>query len=72
MLMKLVDLGKLGPSQLITHRKLDSFPRDDEPVRSDFKFSEMEEAYKTFGKAAEHGVLNVVIDLNRVLGMRME
>lgn len=49
MLMKLVDSGKLQPSQLITHH---------------FKFSEMEKAYQTFGKAAEHGALKVVIDLD--------
>ncbi|KAH6874198.1 chaperonin 10-like protein [Thelonectria olida] len=49
MLLKLVNSGKLQPSQLITHR---------------FKFSEMEKAYETFGKAAEHGALKVVIDLD--------
>ncbi|KAH8685148.1 chaperonin 10-like protein [Ilyonectria robusta] len=49
MLLKMVEAGKLQPSQLITHN---------------FKFSEMEKAYQTFGKAAEHGALKVVIEVD--------
>ncbi|KAF7557840.1 hypothetical protein G7Z17_g356 [Cylindrodendrum hubeiense] len=49
MLLKMVEAGKLQPSQLITHH---------------FKFSEMEKAYETFGKASEHGALKVVIDVD--------
>lgn len=49
MLLKMVEAGKLQPSQLITHN---------------FKFSEMEKAYETFGKAAEHGALKVVIEVD--------
>ncbi|KAF6834444.1 alcohol dehydrogenase [Colletotrichum plurivorum] len=49
MLLKLVQSGKLQPSQLITHR---------------FKLSEMEKAYETFGEASKHGALKVVIDVD--------
>uniref|UniRef100_A0A0D2XT84 Enoyl reductase (ER) domain-containing protein n=1 Tax=Fusarium oxysporum (strain Fo5176) TaxID=660025 RepID=A0A0D2XT84_FUSOF len=49
MLLKLVGSGKLKPSLLITHH---------------FKFSDMEKAYETFGKAAQHGALKVVIDVD--------
>ncbi|KAK2668058.1 Polyketide synthase, enoylreductase domain [Fusarium oxysporum f. sp. vasinfectum] len=49
MLVKLVGSGKLKPSLLITHH---------------FKFSDMEKAYETFGKAAQHGALKVVIDVD--------
>ncbi|CAM1503505.1 Fc.00g010960.m01.CDS01 [Cosmosporella sp. VM-42] len=49
MLLKLVEAGKLQPSQLITHR---------------FKLEEMEKAYDTFSKASEHGALKVVIDVD--------
>ncbi|KAH7152706.1 chaperonin 10-like protein [Dactylonectria macrodidyma] len=49
MLLKMVEAGKLQPSQMITHR---------------FKFSEMEKAYETFGKASEHGALKVVIEVD--------
>ncbi|KAM5528551.1 alcohol dehydrogenase [Fusarium oxysporum f. sp. phaseoli] len=49
MLLKLVGSGKLKPSLLITHH---------------YKFSDMEKAYETFGKAAQHGALKVVIDVD--------
>ncbi|KAG8166030.1 hypothetical protein KVR01_004582 [Diaporthe batatas] len=49
MLLKLVQAGKLQPAQLITHH---------------FKLSEMEKAYETFGDAAKHGALKVVIDVD--------
>ncbi|CAI0655724.1 unnamed protein product, partial [Colletotrichum noveboracense] len=49
MLLKLVQSGKLQPSQLITHH---------------FKLNEMEKAYETFGAAAQHGALKVVIDVD--------
>ncbi|TDZ40764.1 alcohol dehydrogenase [Colletotrichum trifolii] len=49
MLLKLVQSGKLQPSQLITHH---------------FKLDEMEKAYETFGAASKHGALKVVIDVD--------
>lgn len=49
MLLKLVQSGKIQPSQLITHR---------------FKLSDMEKAYETFGEASKHGALKVVIDVD--------
>ncbi|KAK7429135.1 hypothetical protein QQZ08_004350 [Neonectria magnoliae] len=49
MLLKLVGSGKLQPGQLITHN---------------FKFSEMEKAYQTFGEASKHGALKVLIDVD--------
>ncbi|KZO99053.1 GroES-like protein [Calocera viscosa TUFC12733] len=48
MLLKLIKAGKLNPSQLITH---------------DFAFKDIETAYKTFGAAAEHDALKVVINM---------
>ncbi|KAF5022171.1 hypothetical protein F66182_5758 [Fusarium sp. NRRL 66182] len=48
MLLKLVQAGKLQPSQLITHH---------------FKLSEMEKAYQTFGEASKYGALKVLIDV---------
>ncbi|KAK1757093.1 chaperonin 10-like protein [Echria macrotheca] len=49
MLLKMVEAKKLQPSQLITHK---------------FKFSEIEKAYETFGKAQEHGALKVLIEMD--------
>ncbi|KAM0541535.1 hypothetical protein ACHAPJ_013204 [Fusarium lateritium] len=49
MLLKLVQSGKLQPSQLITHH---------------FKLSEMDKAYQTFGEASKHGALKVLIDVD--------
>ncbi|OLN90333.1 Alcohol dehydrogenase 5 [Colletotrichum chlorophyti] len=49
MLLKLVQSGKLQPSQLITHR---------------FKLADMEMAYATFGEASKHGALKVLIDID--------
>ncbi|KAI3559168.1 alcohol dehydrogenase [Colletotrichum abscissum] len=49
MLLKLVQSGKLQPSQLITHH---------------FKLGDMEKAYDTFGEASKHGALKVVIDVD--------
>jgi alcohol dehydrogenase len=34
-----------------------------ELTRSEFKFSEIEKAYETFGKAQEHGALKVLIEM---------
>lgn len=31
---------------------------------ADFKLNEMEKAYETFGAAAQHGALKVVIDVD--------
>lgn len=48
LLLDLVQSKKLEPRQLITHR---------------FKFSEIEEAYKTFEAAAKHSALKVLIEM---------
>ncbi|KAK3380794.1 chaperonin 10-like protein [Podospora didyma] len=48
MLLRLVASGRLEPAKMITHR---------------FKFSQMEEAYKTFGEAAKHNALKVLIEM---------
>lgn len=67
MLLKLVQSGKLQPSQLITHRKTSSsYFRSDMWLTkdADFKLNEMEKAYETFGAAAQHGALKVVIDVD--------
>ncbi|KKA28516.1 hypothetical protein TD95_002892 [Thielaviopsis punctulata] len=48
MVAKLVASGQLDAKKLITHR---------------FKASEMEKAYETFGNAAQHGALKVLIDM---------
>jgi alcohol dehydrogenase len=47
MLMKLAISGKLDPSKLITHK---------------FAFKDMEAAYETFGAAAKHEALKVLIE----------
>ncbi|KAF4443184.1 alcohol dehydrogenase [Fusarium austroafricanum] len=47
MLLKLVQSGKLHPSQMITNN---------------FKLSEIEKAYETFGEAPKHGALKVIIE----------
>ncbi|KAF5626210.1 alcohol dehydrogenase [Fusarium sp. NRRL 52700] len=49
MLLKLVQSGKLQPSQLITHH---------------FKLSDVENAYKTFGEASKHNALKVLIEVD--------
>ncbi|CAK7237086.1 hypothetical protein SCUCBS95973_009829 [Sporothrix curviconia] len=49
MLLKLVVAKRLDPSKLITHR---------------FKFSEAEKAYATFGAAAKHKALKVLIEFD--------
>lgn len=67
MLLKLVQSGKLQPSQLITHRKQTcrSFHTNIQLTKdADFKLNEMEKAYETFGAAAQHGALKVVIDVD--------
>jgi len=48
MLLKLVQAGKINPSALITHK---------------FKFSDMESAYATFGTAAQHEALKVLVEV---------
>ncbi|KAJ9155668.1 GroES-like protein [Pleurostoma richardsiae] len=48
MLLKLVQSGKLDPKKLITHK---------------FKFSDMEKAYETFGAAAKHDALKVLVEM---------
>lgn len=49
MLLKLVSSKRVDPSQLITHR---------------FKFADMEKAYDTFGAAAKHKALKVLIEFD--------
>lgn len=68
MLLKLALSGKLDPSKLITHSKLRTpfnplgrWARSDF-ARVEFAFEEMEDAYGTFGAAAEHAALKVLID----------
>ncbi len=47
MLIKLVDSGKLKTARLVTHT---------------YKFSEMTEAYNTFGAAAKNNALKLIIN----------
>ncbi|KAF8191963.1 theronine dehydrogenase [Mycena galopus ATCC 62051] len=47
MLLKLVDSGRIKTDTLLTHT---------------FHFAEMMQAYKTFGTAAEHGAIKMIID----------
>ncbi len=49
MLLKLVKAKRLNPGELITHT---------------FKFSEMEKAYETFGEAAKHSALKVLVEMD--------
>ena len=42
-----MEANKIHPEKLVTHY---------------FKLSEIEEAYKVFGKAAEHQAIKVIID----------
>ncbi|KAJ4413516.1 hypothetical protein N0V82_008503 [Gnomoniopsis sp. IMI 355080] len=48
MLLGLVQSGKLNATKLVTHR---------------FKFDDMEKAYQTFGSAAKHDCLKVLIEM---------
>lgn len=48
MLLKMVFSGRIDPSNMITHK---------------FAFGDIEEAYKTFGAAAEHKALKVLISM---------
>ncbi|SPO03173.1 probable zinc-binding oxidoreductase [Cephalotrichum gorgonifer] len=48
MLLKMVEAKKLNPGQLITHK---------------FKFHQIEDAYRMFGAAAQHGALKVLIEM---------
>jgi alcohol dehydrogenase len=68
MLLKLALSGKLDPSKLITHSELRT---EFNPLgrwaranftRVEFAFKDMENAYKTFGAAAEHAALKVLIE----------
>jgi alcohol dehydrogenase len=68
MLLKLALSGKLDPSKLITHSELRT---EFNPLgrwtrsnfaRVEFAFKDMENAYKTFGAAAEHEALKVLIE----------
>jgi len=68
MLLKLALSGKLDPSKLITHSELRTafnplgrWARADF-ARVEFAFKDMEAAYKTFGAAAEHEALKVLIE----------
>lgn len=68
MLLKLALSGKLDPSKLITHSELRTeFNPDGKWARAnfacvEFAFKDMEAAYKTFGAAAEHEALKVLIE----------
>lgn len=68
MLLKLALSGKLDPSKLITHSELRT---EFNPLgrwaranfaRAEFAFKDMEHAYSTFGAAAEHEALKVLIE----------
>jgi alcohol dehydrogenase len=68
MLLKLALSGKLDPSKLITHSELRTpfnpkgrWKRADF-ARAEFAFKDMEKAYSTFGAAAEHEALKVLIE----------
>jgi alcohol dehydrogenase len=68
MLLKLALSGKLDPSKLITHSELRTpfnpkgrWKRADF-ARVEFAFKDMEKAYSTFGAAAEHEALKVLIE----------
>ena len=68
MLLKLALSGKLDPSKLITHSELRTpfnpkgrWKRADF-ARVEFAFKDMEAAYSTFGAAAEHEALKVLIE----------
>jgi alcohol dehydrogenase len=68
MLLKLALSGKLDPSKLITHSELRTafnplgrWARANF-ARAEFAFKDMEAAYKTFGAAAEHEALKVLIE----------
>jgi alcohol dehydrogenase len=68
MLLKLALSGKLDPSKLITHSELRTpfnpkgrWKRADF-ARVEFAFKDMEAAYSTFGAAAEHKALKVLIE----------
>jgi alcohol dehydrogenase len=68
MLLKLALSGKLDPSKLITHSELRT-PFNPEGrwkradfARIEFAFNDMEKAYSTFGAAAEHEALKVLIE----------
>lgn len=47
LLLKTVEAGKIDPAKLVTHR---------------YKFDDIMEAYKTFGSAASHKALKIMID----------
>ena len=68
MLLKLALSGKLDPSKLITHSELRTpfnpkgrWKRADF-ARVEFAFKDMDAAYSTFGAAAEHEALKVLIE----------
>jgi alcohol dehydrogenase len=68
MLLKLALSGKLDPSKLITHSELRTDLKTPglwaqaNLARVEFAFKDMENAYKTFGAAAEHAALKVLIE----------
>lgn len=49
MLMRVVASGKIDPTKLVTHR---------------FSFSDVEQAYETFSKSAEHEAMKVIINFD--------
>jgi alcohol dehydrogenase len=67
MLLKLVQSGKFNPSELITHSKPPIIGSNSysslKGFTLEFKFSDMEKAYETFGAAAQHDALKVLIEM---------
>jgi alcohol dehydrogenase len=67
MLLKLALEGKLDTGKLITHSTSPMEYRFNYRVTDDsqeFSFEEMEDAYGTFGAAAKHSALKVLIDFS--------
>lgn len=68
LLLELNKAGKINTNELITHGKLSVNPFAlRSPLtchRPDFKFSEIEKAYDTFGRAAETKALKMNIEFD--------
>lgn len=71
MLLGLVKSGKLDPGKLVTHSKALSTHHSETNWHqltifcdAEFKFEEIEKAYETFGNAAKHECLKVLIEMD--------
>lgn len=73
MLLGLVKSGKLDPTKLVTHSMAFLPPLSsvtvlwaatDRICDTEFKFEEIEKAYQTFGNAAKHDCLKVLIEMD--------